>query len=148
MRIWEVDCGLMDWILALSFDSGELANCFQSAGLDSTRCACLPDSTSAILLAHAASHQQSPLAELLERRLDCVHGAGMRGLPADPALVAEPIVLGADLPRDLGTRLWALGTSRAAQPVVARLKAAISARTSLVLAEHLNASAVLASPRT
>ena len=33
LRIWEVDCTLLDAVLALSFDTEELLNCCFSAGV-------------------------------------------------------------------------------------------------------------------
>lgn len=112
LRIWEVECPLLDAVLALSFDAGELVNCCQSAGVEVPEHACLAPEHLAVLSAHRACHEPSPLAHLLERRLDFVHAPALDLLEAEGIAALAEGFLGrrAAEVEDLPGRLWALGT--------------------------------------
>jgi len=125
LRIWEAACDLLDAALVLSFDPGELENACRSAGVDPAPCACVPRAQGAVAAVHRASHaDDGPLARLVERQLDLVHGAAVADLAArgpdawraelrqrDPWAVA-----------DLPGRVWAAATSDAPGADLLRLQ--------------------------
>ncbi len=143
LRIWEVDCTLLDAVLALSFDTEELLNCCFSAGVPIAACPQLRRTHRVRVAVHRACHEDNALARLIERRLDYVHGLvgrppGARGEDGVAALLgADPereegggaSLLGADLTAtpDLAARLWALARdgSSAASRVRARVAASV-----------------------
>ena len=112
IRIWEVECPLLDAVLALSFDAGELANCCRSAGVELERHACVSPEHLAVLSAHRACHGPTPLAHLLERRLDFVHGAALDLFEAEGLAAVANALVGVPLREvdDLPGRLWVLAT--------------------------------------
>lgn len=112
IRIWDVDCALLDAILALSFDPQELLNSCQSAEAEVSTCRCLTPDHRAVVSVHRACHQPSRLAELTERRLDVVHRQALDRLELGIESLAREL-LGADLTRvpHLAGKLWAVATS-------------------------------------
>lgn len=129
-RIWEVDCGLMDPILTLTFEARELQNLFSSAGQPLPRCACAPVAQSMVLATHAACHERHGLlANLVESQLDVVHSAAIEQLEQDgPGALLHPLWEGAGVVRDLPGRLWALATwgDPLASELIPQVRATIS----------------------
>lgn len=124
LRIWEVDCTLLDAVLALSFDTEELLNCCFSAGVPIAACPQLRRAHRVRVAVHRACHENNALSRLIERQLDYMHGLerrdgveGARTLPGRE-LAAEP---------DLAARLWALArdASSAASTLRARVGASL-----------------------
>ena len=72
LRIWEVDCVLLDGVLALTFDAEELKNYCNQAGVVMSR-RCLTGPLNVFRTAHGECHSQSPLAKRLERLLNYIH---------------------------------------------------------------------------
>lgn len=119
--IWEVDCSLMDAILALSFERRELENVFAAAGVGLPEpCRCMPASQAVILGAHALCHEDNHVSRVLCRQLDLMHARSIAALEARGLEdFLRPILLQPeDLP-DLGGRLWAIATCREEQAPLA-----------------------------
>ena len=111
LRIWEADCGLLDAVLALSFDAGELSNCCRSAGLDVPRCG-VHDRAALVGTIHRACHAETPLALLIEHRLNLIHSQAIAMLERDGLADLRHTLLHSDLRRvdQLAGVLWALTT--------------------------------------
>ena len=143
LRIWEVDCTLLDAVLALSFDTEELLNCCFSAGVPIAACPQLRRGHRVRVAVHRACHGDNALARLIERRLDYVHGLVGRDGPASGAPARAPGeapaagparggahagLLGSDLTSmpELAARLWALARDGSAAASTLRAKVAAS----------------------
>jgi len=130
LRIWQVDCGLMDPILSLSFERRELENLFTSAGQPLPRCACAPLAQSMVLATHAACHERHGLlANLVESQLDVIHSAAIDQLDEEgPGPLLHPLWEGRGVVGDLAGRLWALATwgDPLAKELVPQVRATIS----------------------
>lgn len=77
--IEDVDCGLLDLVLAVTFDRGELENLLSGAGLEHQGCRCHPG-RSPIAHTHHAAHAGGPFARRLEGLLDVVQGSALARL--------------------------------------------------------------------
>lgn len=121
LRIWEVDCALLDAVLLLSFDPRELSNLARAAGVDVPACAC-PDARAVVRGVHRACHDATPLALHLERLLDLVHGRAIDALDAYGLDAFAGELTGRDLWRvpHLSSRLWAVLTC--ADPAADRVR--------------------------
>ena len=112
LRIWEVDCLLLDSILALSFEPEELLTRCQSAGVPLRLCDCA-SARQVLHAVHEASHADTPLARLVEHNLDVLHRASLERLEGGLLEELHDELRGADLwsVADLAGKLWALATS-------------------------------------
>ena len=139
LRIWEVDCTLLDAVLALSFDTEELLNCCFGAGVPIAACPSLARSHRVRVAVHRACHENNALSRLIERRLDYVHRRAAWADTHDGAALQ-----GADLTAtpDLGARLWALACdpSAEASTVRARVAAALTQTGYELLAREVEAT--------
>ncbi len=106
-RIWEMECGLLDAVLALSFEPAELANLCQGEP-SSPGCTCA--ARAVIRFAHARCHEPTPLARLLERNLDVLHRRELERLAAAGLEEYGEALVTADLwaVPELAGRLWAV----------------------------------------
>lgn len=122
LRIWEVDCGLLDAVLLLSFDPRELANLARAAGVEVPACAC-PDARSVVRTVHRACHEATPVALQLERLLDLVHRRALDAVQAYglDAFAAELTARDLWTVPHLASRLWAVLTC--ADPAADRVRA-------------------------
>ena len=124
LRIWEVDCTLLDAVLALSFDTEELLNCCFSAGVPIAACPQLRRAHRVRVAVHRACHENNALSRLIERQLDYMHGLEGRDGAAEAAGLQGAAL--ADEP-ELAARLWALARdgSAAASTLRARVAASV-----------------------
>lgn len=124
LRIWEVECTLLDAVLLLSFDAQELENLSRSAGIQLPSCRC-PDERALVATVHRACHAATPLALQLERLLDLVHAKAHDALDTYGLETFGQDLIGHDLWNvpHLAGRLWAVLTCPA--------PAAVSLRTYL-----------------
>ncbi|MCO5170157.1 MAG: hypothetical protein M9894_27805 [Planctomycetes bacterium] len=112
LRIWQVDCTLLDAVLLLSFDPRELSNLARAAGLEPAACAC-PDARALVRAVHRACHEATPLALHLERLLDLVHRRALDALATYGLEAFGDDLAGRDLWQvpHLAGRLWAALTA-------------------------------------
>jgi len=138
--IWEVDCGLMDAILALSFERRELENVFAAAEVSLPEpCRCMPASQAVILGAHALCHEDNAVSRVLGRQLDLIHARSVARLEAlGLAGFVRPVLLQPEDLSDLGGRLWAIATSldEGAQLAIAQVRASLAMGGIRLLAER------------
>lgn len=122
LRIWEVDCALLDAVLLMSFDARELANLARAAGVEVPACAC-PDARAVVRTVHRVCHGATPLALHLERLLDLVHGRAVDALRAYGLDAFAADLTGRDLweVSHVSGRLWAVLTC--ADPAADRVRA-------------------------
>lgn len=111
-RIWDVPCALLDAVLVLAFDEGELENLVTSAGVRVD--ACLGARSAAVVgVVHRASHRDGPLARRVEKTLD-YRFAGLKreceriGVEA---FAAGRLVDAGCSPEEFAGSLWAVATS-------------------------------------
>ena len=130
-RIWEADCGLFDAVLSFSFETEELLNCCRSAGVEVRACRCHDLGAAVLGTVHRICHDDTPLARLMERRLNVVHGRALEQVAAEGFEA-----LGAALTRgplfevdDLAGKLWALAVS--AHPDAEGLRTNVRGRLAL-----------------
>lgn len=111
LRIWQVECTLLDAVLLLTFDARELANLARSAGIEVTTCRC-PDERALLATVHRACHAETPLALQLERLLDLVHRGALDALRTYGLETFGRDLVGHDLwaVPHLAARLWAVLT--------------------------------------
>lgn len=105
-------CNLVDAVLLLSFDRGELLNLCSRHGVRLVGDeACPEDAAQAARCLHRAAHERPEVARSLERTLDFLHGetfAALEGFAPD-ALVRGLCEL-LESGRSLAGTLWALTT--------------------------------------
>lgn len=111
LRIWEVECPLLDAVLLLTFDAQELENLSRSAGIELPSCRC-PDERVLVATVHRACHAATPLALQLERLLDLVHAGAREALDTFGLDTFAQELIGRDLwaVPHLSGRLWAVLT--------------------------------------
>lgn len=112
LGIADVDCGLLDAVLALSFEPRELENLATRAGLETGACLCSRsrELTSTI---HRACHQGGAFPRHLQRLLDVLHGRELTRLEEAGFDACAGALVRGDLWEvpDLAGRLWAVATS-------------------------------------
>ncbi len=109
-----VECPLLDAVLAMSFDAGELDNLLgdERAG----GCAC-PGPRAAIDAAHRAAHvPDGAAARRLERVLDTLHARELEALDALGLDTATEVLVGRDLARVPRLAGWVWAVARRADP--------------------------------
>lgn len=113
LRIWEADCALFDAVLSLSFEVEELLNCCQSAGEELASCPCHGRDEAVFGLVHRTCHEDTPLARLVERRLNVVHRRALARVESHGFdLLAQALGQGELYAvDDLAGKLWALTVS-------------------------------------
>lgn len=118
--IERVECGLLDAVLALSFEPRELENLLSGAGEPAPDCGC-PGARGVISLAHRATHQGGALARRLEGLLDLLHARSLARLEelGPTHFAAETVARDLWAHPDLAGRVWAL--ARCADPAAADL---------------------------
>jgi hypothetical protein len=106
LPITDLDCVLLDAVLLLSFDAGELANLSQPEGGEDA-CTCGRRALDAV---HRACHAGGPLARRIERSLDLVHRRSLERLGTEGLRAFGGELLGPQLSTvaDLGGALWAV----------------------------------------
>lgn len=112
LRIWQVECTLLDAVLLLTFDGRELSNLARAAGVELPACRC-PDERALVAAVHRACHAETPLALQLERLLDLMHRGALDALQAYGLEAFGGDLVGRDLwaVPHLAARLWAVLTS-------------------------------------
>lgn len=111
LRIWQVECQLLDAVLMLTFDGRELSNLARSAGVEVSACRC-PDERALLATIHCACHAETALALQLERLLDLVHRGALEALQTFGLETFGGELVGRDLwaISHLSARLWAVLT--------------------------------------
>lgn len=112
LRIWQVECTLLDAVLLLTFDARELSNLARSAGVEVSTCRC-PDERALVATVHRACHAETPLALQLERLLDLLHRGALEAVRTYGLETFGRDLIGRDLwaVPHLAARLWAVLTS-------------------------------------
>lgn len=121
LPIGQVDCDLLDAVLALGFEPRELENLASRAGLARGTCLCSP-SRDLVSTIHRACHVEGPFPAHLQRLLDCLHRRELERLDGEGFDAYASELVGSDLwsiPA-LPGRLWAVGTSAHPQAPVLR----------------------------
>ena len=113
LRIWDVECVLLDLVLAHAFDTDELSNLLHAHGVSVSPCRADTDGRKVLRAAHAACHTQNgPLARVLERNLDLLYRVALCELDLYGLESVAQELLGRDLwdVPHLPGRIWAVLT--------------------------------------
>ena len=104
IAISAADCTLLEVVLALSFDAGELINCGVTPAGEGLH--------AAVRAAHRACHDDARVATLLQRRLDLIHREELDALETRGLADYAQELLTPDLGdvACLAGKLWALTT--------------------------------------